>query len=68
MLPIVAPPSPGKGELLKTIRRDLAASRAGEWQAASCWRRWLMRWQIERAARAELRRRFPPGALYGRAV
>lgn len=65
---IIASPLPDRKEILRAIRQELAARHAAELRAASLWRRWLLRWRIERETRVEFKRRFPPGALYGAGV
>lgn len=68
MNPIVAHPRPAQEEQRAAIRRELSAKYGAELRAAGLLRRWLIQLRIEREVTAELKRRFPPGALYGAAV
>ena len=70
MNPIIAPElhSHSQDEILQAIRREVKGRHAAAINAAGFWRRLVIRIQIEREARHELKRRFPPDALYATRV
>jgi len=50
----------------RQIRREVNARYEEEMKRAGIWQRLLIWWKIERAVIEEMKRRFPPGALYAR--
>jgi hypothetical protein len=60
---------PGLGsleEVRRQIEREVAARYAQEKQAAGLWRRLVIAIKIQKEVASELKRRFPPQALYQR--
>jgi len=55
-----------KGEARKAIRRELFERCKAERKQAGFWRGLLIWAKIERAVQEEVKRRFPPHALYGK--
>ena len=64
MNPIIPPRSEAKAEARNAIRRDLTLRYAEQRKHSGLWRRLVIRVRMEREVAAELKRRFPPQALF----
>jgi len=63
---IIAPQSSARKEARRLIEREVTIRHADERQGAGWWRRLVIWMKVQREVAAELKRRFPPQALYVR--
>ncbi|MFA5265344.1 MAG: hypothetical protein WC378_16110 [Opitutaceae bacterium] len=61
---IITPQWKARSEAYAAIRREVSSRYADERKTASAWRRLALWFKIEHEVRKEMKRRFPPQALY----
>jgi hypothetical protein len=64
MSSIIPTPAETKEEARRAIRRNVGARYEAERKHGGFWRQLMIRVKIEREVAAELKRRFPPHALF----
>lgn len=64
MTPIIPPQSEKIEAARRQVRREVSARYEEERKRSGVMRRLAIWWKVERAVADEMKRRFPPGALY----